>query len=379
MLPNSMAPNDVSKKLNISKALRNQKPPINKFRKKDLLFYNRSSKEIIRNTRQYKPMDIIESTDDEKNLKNYSSIFNHQNSNPKNSTLFSNYNNLPQNTKTKNSTICRNNSNSIAYSKSCSSYIISNDLLNKSNNYITDMINNEQKNLINIDNNVLQMKKNDNEIENLVKLLNLHNYSHVVHNNSNSAAKISTKFSQTADNFLNKKSTNKKTSAKKYCIEGTNVMSPFCSYARDNFLYKKIFYDSDRNSLKSDFRLDNKLNIIYAENQEKYKQTLIRLNEYFKKIGKKMCYNVEPPLSEIRLRFIKDKIDFIKKIVDYAYPNMVLSKVQNCDNNMISYHNIYKSDIITSKINQNINKSNSRIFGERLGKSFSVKKFYIRK
>ena len=92
-----------------------------------------------------------------------------------------------------------------------------------------------------------------------------------------------------------------------------------------------------------------------------------------------MCYNVEPPLSEIRLRFIKDKIDFIKKIVDYAYPNMVLSKVQNCDNNMISYHNIYKSDIITSKINQNINKSNSRIFGERLGKSFSVKKFYIRK
>ena len=379
MLSNIMSPLNISKKYNNPKILYSKKRSINKFNKKNLLFYNRSSEDHIRNKRQYKPINIIENIEDEKNQKNYSSIFNRQNSNQKISTLLSNYNNLRQNTKTKNTTTYRNNSSSFVYSKSCSSYIISNDLLNRSsNNYITDIINSEQKNFNNIDKKSLQMKRNDDEIENMIKFLNLHNYSHLSSNNSNKISKIPFKFSQTMDNKI-KIRPYKKTSETKFNIEGTNIISPFCSYARDNFLYKKIFYYSERKNLKSDFYLDNKLNIIYAEDQEKYKQTLIKLNQHFKKIGKKMFYDIEPPLSEIRLRFIKDKMDFIKKIVDYAYPNMVLTKIRYHDKNKTHYHNILKSDIITCKINQSIRNSNSRTFGEHLGKSFSVKRFHFRK
>ena len=49
-------------------------------------------------------------------------------------------------------------------------------------------------------------------------------------------------------------------------------------------------------------RLDNKLNIIYSENENQYKQNIIKLNDLYKKFGKNKYYNLEQSQSERNLK-----------------------------------------------------------------------------
>ena len=370
MLSRIISPNNIS-----SKKIR-----FSTLKKNNLLSYNRRNKNLISKTPKNKSKIIIENIEDEKCSKNDSKIFfSHQNQNKKNS-ISSNYNNLSKKTRPKNSIDYCNKNSSFTFSKNCSSNTVSNDLLNiNNNNYITNMVNNEQKKINNINNNDFQIKKNDEEIDDMIKFLKLYNFSYIKDNNNfYNSPKFSNRTSRTADSFNTEKKIYKKNTVKKFNIEGTNILSPFCPYARDKYLYQNIFRPFKQKNLNSDFYIDNKLNIIYAENQEKYKQNLIKLNNNFKKIGKKMHYNIEPSLSETKLRFIKNKIGFIKKIVDYVYPNLASPKIQHHDKNNINYNNNFKSDIITCKINKNINKSNLRIFGKNLLKSLSVQRFHIK-
>ena len=46
------------------------------------------------------------------------------------------------------------------------------------------------------------------------------------------------------------------------------------------------------------------------------------------KEGKSKIHPVEPDKNDIKMNELKGKVKFIKKILDYAYPNMVLSKVK---------------------------------------------------
>lgn len=51
-----------------------------------------------------------------------------------------------------------------------------------------------------------------------------------------------------------------------------------------------------------------------------------------KRKGKKIFYKVGPSQTEMRLARIKSKMNFMKKIIDYAYPNMVLARVRQNEN-----------------------------------------------
>ena len=74
----------------------------------------------------------------------------------------------------------------------------------------------------------------------------------------------------------------------KYNIKGTNIISPFCIKARDESLYKRIFYTYFQKPIIAKKKgIDNKLNIIYAENEEKFNKKIKRINEKLKKEGKK--------------------------------------------------------------------------------------------
>ena len=168
----------------------------------------------------------------------------------------------------------------------------------------------------------------------------------------------------------------KKQKSEKYLIKGTNKISPFCDFARDHYLYKKIFYYQEKKkNLKSDKFLDNKLNIIYAENEKQYKQNLIKLNEIYKKIGKNKTYKLEPPQSESKLRALKKRVEFMKRIVDYTYPNMVLTKIREQDKKTYELNNKL-TNVITSKIKRNnYNLVNMQI-SEGLTKSLNIKKCF---
>ena len=50
-----------------------------------------------------------------------------------------------------------------------------------------------------------------------------------------------------------------------------------------------------------------------------------------KKKGRKILHEFEPSSTEIKLNNIKSKMNFMKKIVDYAYPNMVLARVRESE------------------------------------------------
>ena len=115
----------------------------------------------------------------------------------------------------------------------------------------------------------------------------------------------------------------------KFNIKGTSILSPFCIEARDEFLFKKIFYTKERKKTqRSTDIIDNKLNIFYAENQIQYNKNLIKIKEKLKKKGKIILHEIGPFQSESKMDTIKKKMNFIKKIVDYAFPNMVLAKVR---------------------------------------------------
>ena len=115
----------------------------------------------------------------------------------------------------------------------------------------------------------------------------------------------------------------------KYNIKGTSLLSPFCLKARDEFLYKKIFYDYElKKKIKLANIVNNKFNIIYAENDKQYNKKMRKYNLKLKKQGKKTQHLEGPNPVEVKLFDMIRKVKFMKKITDYAYPNMVLCKVR---------------------------------------------------
>ena len=114
-------------------------------------------------------------------------------------------------------------------------------------------------------------------------------------------------------------------------IKGTNILSPFCMKSRDKFIMKKLYklYDKN-NSLKMDkkFLIDNRLNIMYAENEEIYKDKLKKINKYFIMKGKNIKYK---PFSTSRkqLKDMEKEVIFMKDIFKYVFPNTAMLKLKD--------------------------------------------------
>jgi hypothetical protein len=129
----------------------------------------------------------------------------------------------------------------------------------------------------------------------------------------------------------------------KYNIKGTNIISPFCIQARDDSLYKRIFHTYFTKSvIIRKEEVPNKLNIIYAENEAKLMKTISNINKKRRKQGKKDKNAIFPNSVGYKLGKIKNKIKFIKKIVDYAYPEMVLTRVREANKILESTRNMNK-------------------------------------
>ena len=98
---------------------------------------------------------------------------------------------------------------------------------------------------------------------------------------------------------------------------------------KDEFLYKKIFlYNNINQKKRSPSIIDNKLNIFYCENISQYNQKMNKINDMLVKKGKPMIHQGVERNSKGNMERIIKKIQFMKKIVDYVYPNMVLYKVK---------------------------------------------------
>ena len=116
-----------------------------------------------------------------------------------------------------------------------------------------------------------------------------------------------------------------------YYIEGTNILSPFCEKARDLFLYKKIFfYFGHKNVPKIMKRfLNNKLNLCYAENEEQFDNHISKQNMERREKGVGKILKVGKTEQEKKAEDICHKVGFIKKVFDYAYPDILIYRIKH--------------------------------------------------
>ena len=212
---------------------------------------------------------------------------------------------------------------------------------------IKDKFENEKSNTIN--NNLNEIKSNDiNNNENYIN-----NFKSLISDNYNFVPKNLPMFLR-----------------EKFNIKGTTILSPFCVEARDDFLFKRLLHDKEKkNILKRKDVIDNKLNIFYAENQNQFDKNVLKHNSKLKRKGKKIFYKVGPSQTEMRLTKMKSKMNFMKKIIDYAYPNMVLARVRQTEK-IIRKNNL--SQLPPYKRVELMKKKKNVLFGDFLRKSINI-------
>ena len=97
----------------------------------------------------------------------------------------------------------------------------------------------------------------------------------------------------------------------------------------DEFMYRLIFRKKPLFKSEQKIIIDNKYNMIYAENEYQYKK---KIEKYYDKLlseGKKIKSKNLAPSTNIKLDETKKRIEFMKGIMDFSYPGFVLSKIKN--------------------------------------------------
>lgn len=99
-----------------------------------------------------------------------------------------------------------------------------------------------------------------------------------------------------------------------------------------NYIYKRIFPNSP--IFKEKVRvIDNKLNIIYSQNEKQYKILLQKRNNLLRK-GNVLILERDSDKIKGQVEDIKTKIKFMKNIMDYSYPSFMLTKLKSWEKNL---------------------------------------------
>ena len=159
-------------------------------------------------------------------------------------------------------------------------------------------------------------------------------------------------------------------------IPFTKVKSPFSHQSREMFLYKRIFYffAEKKKKYARDIKLiHNKLNLEYAETDEQFDQRLMKHNIELIKKGEKIKHFSGPTFSEIQLKDLQQKVKFMKSVVDYTYPDMVLFKVKQTEKLLKIKNENYKVLEPFKRTDLN-NKNNENLLKEYLNRAIKITK-----
>lgn len=210
--------------------------------------------------------------------------------------------------------------------------------------FVNNMENNKpltnRKNYMNsCSNSANKIKSDNNKIKECINEINSENNKIIRNYNNKTKSTVSddNKYFKNYDdtictNLINKN--NKYEFPKyEYYIKNTNILSPLCSKCRDEFFIKKFcqFYDKTKLLRTDRYKIiDNKFNIIYADDEESYKENIILINKRLIKEGKrpKKLYNLGIAPSETQLRNTDKNLKLMKSIFDYVYPNSIFLKYQ---------------------------------------------------
>ena len=226
---------------------------------------------------------------------------------------------------------------------------LANANLSKNNSFLSTIIFNENKKI----NNIKIEKENSNLLLEINKKNSLnHSFSNISKISSPNtriySGNIINNFNNVNINLLNfdknkmnnilyqKEFSNISYKEYKYNKEGMSVMSPFNSQDKDNILYKQIFFHFDHQKIPEILSksINNKFNILYAENEKQFDSKAMIRNKLNKKKGKRKIILIGKSENVKKAESINHKINFIKKIFDYAYPDIFIRKMKhetNCN------------------------------------------------
>ena len=142
--------------------------------------------------------------------------------------------------------------------------------------------------------------------------------------------------------------------------KGTKVFTPLSQKEKDEFLYNKIFnyFGGSKTPKIFEKSIDNKYNLCYAENEHQFQKKIKQINRINRIKGTGKEHNIGQTNVELQSSKLKKNIIFIRKIVDYAYPNILIQKIRKRTNAM-------KKNFQEKELNTNKNKitcSDRKIF-----------------
>ncbi|MCF0207540.1 MAG: hypothetical protein HUK15_08940 [Bacteroidales bacterium] len=107
-----------------------------------------------------------------------------------------------------------------------------------------------------------------------------------------------------------------------------------------DYVYKSIFTSSPIFKTKRNQYLDNKLNLVYSENKEQFKIIMEKRNKLEK--DKIVNSNTGEDSEKIikQVKDMKGKIHFMKCVMDYSLPSLILTKVRNIEKNLYFNNNV---------------------------------------
>ena len=244
--------------------------------------------------------------------------------------------------------------NKIKYNtkRNYSAYYLKDDLLLKKK-YLSEILLKQNKKTRNKSQNISDIEKKISELE---KNLNI---SHI--NSKNSSFFISSASRRMPKIIIKKKKEENKNKIPDYLkeefkIKGTNITSPFCKKWRDKRLNEKFNEFLDKGGpLKDNKKIifDNKLNIIYAENENMYQKKLKILNNKLSAQGKKKKYKFFSP-SEIEFKDIEKRVSFMKNVfyfVEQKKFDFIKKKIKKKQKKIVKSEHINKTCREFQKIN----------------------------
>ena len=136
-----------------------------------------------------------------------------------------------------------------------------------------------------------------------------------------------------------------------------------------DYIYKSIFTKSPLFKEKIKF-IDNKLNIVYCQNEAQYKFIMEKRNKLLKNKGTVLKFEEDSEKIKGRVDDIKSKIKFIKNIMDYSYPGFMLTKIKTWEKNLSNQ----KLDELINPVNERKNQIKKRniLRANYLKKNFKI-------
>ena len=200
--------------------------------------------------------------------------------------------------------------------------------------------------------------------------LNLPNISHVKNKDNNDI-----KIEINENNINDDEDENKRIKSKKYkslepnsySVKKINNFFTFKNAPKnlkenDEYFYKIVFKSKPLFKLDQKVIIDNKYNMIYAENEQQYKNIIEKQYKRLISEGKKVKSKNISPSIKLKLNETKEKIKFMKGIMDYSYPGFVLSNINymqkklNEHKNKASYLNCLNEMEIRNEEQKNRNQ-----------------------